>query len=1154
MQDNDPFAELLGDDPFAELSLQATPAPISYTAPERSGIDVFAELVLDQTSNITNPIGSLLGTGLTDIFSYGELEDGKLTPTTAEERKPQNFLTKALDLLQRTQYASATFIDRVAEGGVDAIGKAFTDAVSEAWSPQQRPRFADLIRKHQPVWAEQNPVLTQLFGFGGDIALDPMTYFGTIGEGVKIALGTRTAVLSKPGVKIMEAEKAAALNLIDKINTKVAAVMGGSTLGKQDMQLLEQAVTAVDKRELGVADEILSKIQGVAGELPEGVIPFNIQKNIDQMKFNPITIAHESAEKTIAGLINAGNKALEMRPGLYAKVPFGDWLKLPYSDDVFAGVAEVARPLKEWLGKRHFIQEVGLALSRKHQVTEGPQGKLAPLHEDVLKMRDDLFAEEERLSAEEAKAAFRLFQDPKIDRFKVQKALYEADDASRIEEAGLGRTLNPVEALQIRENAIRANQLNQEELATFAQTRMNYDRRMELEVAAGKLDNVVTNYAFRSYTNYENADKYLQIKKWRQMGGGMDAYLGPAEKREFLLTQDAVAAGYNLDYDAANLYMLRNIISRRALAREEYLTGLKSFYGVKDPKDLPLSVQKDLAFISDHQFSAMGSNDLWLRMVRAWDVSQSVFRFAAVPLRPYFAFKQLFAQNPMQMYLESGRKVFKAIDPRISIPAMALLFRHHGFMPDNMAAKVANIPLQMTNFKFRSGIGKFWDSEQLYDEAKRQGIFKSVTGITGDETATTAEKLLKRHFQNYRLAMGNEAGAGAINLAREMLNFTKWGTYAEELSNLTMWMTGLATGNSPRQSMGMASRALFDYKNGLTEFQHQFARRFAFPFLSWKRFASELLFNTLVTHPGRISNVNKLVQNFLEGYNKYNGGETLTDDERRITPDYIFEQPSTLEKFDPATKDAIFKIFNSYTPIDAFESVATDPVTGKYDERRTFQKIFLSSLSPAIKFTLEQALNMDFFTGQKIDDPRYPGKKIGSNISPEEFLSNTAAALVAGKTGAPGALMAHFGGTAVGDNERARNAIKKALSWEELKNPRTGKMDVYINPTIAHALFAQFPGVKSFIRIEDESQTPRERFADLLMGVKTAKIDLQNQYGFRQYEFKKRIGDLKSEIRSLRRKGAISEAEKRQDELLQLLQMIALERTMIDPANIRGGQ
>jgi hypothetical protein len=85
---------------------------------------------------------------------------------------------KTLDLLSRTTYVSAGFVDRILDEDTRTIAEAWNFARGEFFTPEERLTYSDVLDRHAPEWSNEHPWLNFIAGLGMDIALDPLTYVG----------------------------------------------------------------------------------------------------------------------------------------------------------------------------------------------------------------------------------------------------------------------------------------------------------------------------------------------------------------------------------------------------------------------------------------------------------------------------------------------------------------------------------------------------------------------------------------------------------------------------------------------------------------------------------------------------------------------------------------------------------------------------------------------------------------------------------------------------------------------------------------------------------------------------------------------------------------------------------------------------------------
>jgi hypothetical protein len=108
---------------------------------------------------------------------------------------------RTLDLLSRTTYVSAGFVDRILDDDTRKIANVWNaarEAADEFHDPQERLTFSDVLKNHAPEWSNEHPALNFVAGLGMDIALDPLTY---VGPGAIKGIGHLTGGILRGGSK-----------------------------------------------------------------------------------------------------------------------------------------------------------------------------------------------------------------------------------------------------------------------------------------------------------------------------------------------------------------------------------------------------------------------------------------------------------------------------------------------------------------------------------------------------------------------------------------------------------------------------------------------------------------------------------------------------------------------------------------------------------------------------------------------------------------------------------------------------------------------------------------------------------------------------------------------------------------------------------------
>ena len=1184
---NDPFAGVFSEEPQAQPEELAKPVAglPHYMQPGLSPADRVAGLLLNATMGplAQVPFGEKIINAIhpdllnpVELMSYGETNK-ELQPLSPQPRDITNPVVKFFDNFQRGQYFSIKFQDVLLQEGLDGLGKAFREGASEAWTRETRPRGADLIRKYKPEFARQNPIATQTLGFLDDVILDPLNLASFLPlRRLSVPLGRGVAMLTKGGEKILQSEFTRSARLwAETLEQGFDAIKIGI------VPKVEQANEVIDLLKKGSLDDAETAFTALKNEATtKSTFFMGDALDTDLAKFTQYkskipVLARESADKKVAYMIEHGAKHLKETPGIFLGPSGHEW-KVPGSGELFDKLGWPVRELKEYFSGIPVIKKVATAVSdfevtpkvmgrdeTTGRFTGITGGKLQRIHREVLDRRSDYVNAVDEDERDIAKLVFNMGKDfNKDEATQLGRIVHSISDATEMEKKRLGRALTNEEVERIRNLPFDNATPKEKALVTRFYDEMN--RQGEMEMEAGLLDDMLPNYAPRLYDIYSDPSKMKIYRQWKK-DPGLSSYLSAAEHREFQFLQDAEAAGFKPDYNLLNMLAVRLIQGRRALRREDYKQFLNSHYVVKSEKELPIAIQKDLGYLGDMNFSLAGGSDLMRGIFKVFDHVNNIFRFSAVPARVATAFKQGAVQNPMQEYLKYGLHAFRALDPRMFIPTLAMIWRHHGFIGDKLANRISNVGLDALRFTMRSPLNKGYDSEMLYQEAKALGRFVDVS-VTGDYESNVIREL-KQHQKNYQLGFKNESLMGAVSFFKDMANVTKWPSYMEEFAHIFTWLNGIMLGHGTRESSRMTEHALFNYKHGLKEVERQVIRRFFRPFFSFERFATTFLADTLLKRPARIANVKKLAENFFDGWNAFKGGQTLTPEQQAIVgaeAPYLLEQPFTLEGFDEHER-AVFKRFTNFTPIELAEGLEVDK-NGNIDPVKSMQRFFFASVAPLIRIPLEVLSNKKWFTGSPIagkawetkrkGDPTRKGARLGAEIEPEELLTAMATSLFTKQLGAPAAI----GQIAANKNplepifsamtpDELKDWIKDKLAWREEINPVTGKRDVFINPWIAYALMDTiYPNMRTFIRMEDEDWTPTERLQYLLYGVGTTKKDLDQMEKFKNQKDRYERLRLQKMIRELNRSGQPNEAEEAQQELNNLLGILA------DDADLREAQ
>lgn len=187
-----------------------------------------------------------------------------------------------------------------------------------------------------------------------------------------------------------------------------------------------------------------------------------------------------------------------------------------------------------------------------------------------------------------------------------------------------------------------------------------------------------------------------------------------------------------------------------------------------------------------------------------------------------------------------------------------------------------------------------------------------------------------------------------LSAQNQMLRYGRWiGDRVETRQKLAAYYTALEMKKSVPEALDLAERAGFDYSK-ITPFEASVMKRII-PFYSFARKNAELQLRTIGDNPERIANMFKGFQAFENIF-----GQPKTEEESKYMPDFIKEGLGI--KLTNA-KDGKFPLFvgNIGTPIEAFADLFKGTKS-------------LSMITGPIKFPLEALTGFEFFRGRPIKD------------------------------------------------------------------------------------------------------------------------------------------------------------------------------------------
>lgn len=1080
-------------------------------------------------------------------------------------------IAPALDIISRPQYASAIFADTMADQS-KTIWDAITASISEFVDPKQRLSYSDVIKRRAPEFARNNPKATAVLGFMGDVALDPTTYLGigfaksglTIGRRVLTDVGKDALLrLEKDlaGQTVLTAADKKLKTEIYKAGTKGISA-AEQTLDKATVRAgVQQTKAALEKelQYLGIDPDIATKLASgqyaksrsarLALDELNGIAPgIEYGKSKGVMRLLAPEEIRERAEQRIVRLAELDTAIADKyfhKPALSLKIglPFGkqkDIMKI-------LGVEALDKKIKSVATFRDLIiaKEIPI-VSKTIDIAKGV-GSTArrlftrpddePFKATITQLEND----KNFIVGNMERTAVRLFGDlDEAGRKKISELGIQIDDETRKMEKVWGRPVFQAEADIIHNNLVAKAALAPKEMAVFSQLTQDYKTAMELEMEAGLLESFLYNYYPRYYQALADPGETSVLFKNRN---GFSTSLSSSKARDFETMEEAIAAGFQPELDAAKIYVARMTSSRRAMAVKQFEDNINVMYSMPEGtkigsdifnKTVPSEIKDDIRTLGESVYPS-GMNEGVKNFLRGYDRLMGFYRKGATVAKLAFGPKQL-TSNTMQLALGTGVSAFKSFDMRSMADAGLLLMDYYRGVGRKGLPEV----FQTLFDKWTKG-GTGADSvlagrvafERLVAEDDVQAFAKSyeLINVFGQKySGTDVIRLGREHGMVVNFDASGEQLFKQVQdlmeynpnnrwkLTKELIKFWKYPSTFETYSRMMGFVQGLRMGYSPKQAAEVVQKNLFNYVTGLTKFEKDFVRRVV-PFYSFQRFVFPALAQNIVRQPGNVATMEKfagMMEKLIAP-----GDQRLTESEREILGDTVLiEQPFIFSGFDKEGK-AAFNILNNFTPLDALSLFVYNQKTDELDVERTAQKTVLAALAPFIKIPIEVAVNKNFFSGRTIEE----GGRIG-NL----------------QGGYADAIMSKV----------IPDPVKDFIGWENRVNQRTGKVNTYINPYLAHVSMAIFPSMRQFINPLDVEKTPIDKALELFIGAVTVKADLKEQKEWQEITDVGEAEKIRREIRRAMLIGSENEFEKSQRDYVDFIKTIEENHIRKNAATVRG--
>lgn len=419
-----------------------------------------------------------------------------------KDREPNYFVTYALDVLSRGQYASAAFTDTIISQGLSALPSALYNAASEGINPQARLSYTDILNRYAPDFAKNNPYGAFALGLGLDIVLDPITYLGVglIGKGKKIGTTVVNEVGEKVFKKVLDDElKRIAIDFGDDA-ARVFEKKMGSLLTRSNQSLI--ANQSAEK----VFQNILSNPEYAANKLSQLGLDDLIGKQL-------------SKEKGFRLFVGLGKKELD----------------LP--------AYKIIDPILETTGLKRVNEKVSTFINGFSKIQDY---KGALPGSDLIKINDELKENllffENNLSninvdlIEDFKDIFKNVNKQDIEIKKVIEA-YASIDKAKSSYKSVRGFLTADDEIALTKDAISVANLNPNEIQVLARLNQKYNDLNFVETGVDNLIESVNLFAQSKEANalVSNVDDFIRFKQ-ALLDGTATSFVAESKDLQFKLS------------------------------------------------------------------------------------------------------------------------------------------------------------------------------------------------------------------------------------------------------------------------------------------------------------------------------------------------------------------------------------------------------------------------------------------------------------------------------------------------------------------------------------------------------------------------------------------------------------------------------------------
>lgn len=351
-------------------------------------------------------------------------------------------------------------------------------------------------------------------------------------------------------------------------------------------------------------------------------------------------------------------------------------------------------------------------------------------------------------------------------------------------------------------------------------------------------------------------------------------------------------------------------------------------------------------------------------------------------------------------------------------------------------------------------------AKEVMEEATRQGIrgFGQTTQtLTGKAGRETLDSLVGRSSVRDKIAQG-QLGSWKIRAVGDAL---------EDNAKIGLFIDRLKKGDSLEDAGMYVKKFLFDYGD-LTPLERDVFKR-VIPFYTWTRKNMPLQIQQAMRTPGKITNL----QRGLDAAERFNSSGYTTE-ERTLLPDWVSQGLGV--KLTDAQGGVIKTLVGLGLPIEDLN---------KLDKPG---RELLISLTPPMKFLLEEISGKDFYRQKSLDEPAKISKVTG------EYLTKNLSK----------------------DTQRLLGIEKRTTPYGTT---------YYSNARVTHVL-AQLPISRlgsTIDRMTDDSKDAINKVLGYVVGMNMYDVDLKQARYFRD---KDRLDQLDKEVERLKRAGKLGEIER----------------------------